>query len=52
MIGITTPQSGFDGNDAVIAGAAAKGVGAAIATANIDDFPMAGITVEHWPIGS
>ena len=37
--------------DCLIA-AAAKGVGAAIATANIDDFPMAGITVEHWPIGS
>ena len=36
--------------DCLIA-AAALGVGASIATANIDDFPMEGITVDHWPSG-
>ena len=37
--------------DCLIA-AAALGVGAALATANVSDFPMPEVTVEHWPIGS
>ena len=36
--------------DALIAASATR-VGAAIATANIDDFPMVGVAIEHWPIG-
>jgi hypothetical protein len=36
--------------DCLIA-AAALGVGASIATANIDDFPMEEIIVDHWPAG-
>ena len=43
--GVTLHQA-----DCLIA-ASATGVGAAIATANVDDFPMADVTVEHWPIG-
>ena len=43
--GVTLHQA-----DCLIA-ASATGVGAAIATANIDDFPMTGVAVEHWPIG-
>ena len=43
--GVTLHQA-----DCLIA-AAAIGVGAAIATANIDDFPMGEITVDHWPAG-
>ena len=42
--GITLHQA-----DCLIA-AAAVGVGAALATANVDDFPMAEINVRHWPI--
>ncbi len=34
--------------DCLIA-AAAVGVGASLATANIDDFPMEGVQIEHWP---
>ena len=34
--------------DCLIA-AAAVGVGAGLATANISDFPMPDLTVEHWP---
>ena len=36
--------------DCLIA-AAAAGVDAALATANVDDFPMAEVTVQHWPAG-
>jgi predicted nucleic acid-binding protein len=36
--------------DCLIA-AAALGVGASIATANVDDFPMGEIPVDHWPAG-
>jgi predicted nucleic acid-binding protein len=36
--------------DCLIA-AAAVGVEATLATANIDDFPMPELTVEHWPTG-
>lgn len=32
-------------------GAAALGVGAALATANVADFPMAELQVEHWSSG-
>jgi predicted nucleic acid-binding protein len=41
--GVTLHQA-----DCLIA-AAAVGVGAALATANVSDFPMDGLTVEHWP---
>jgi predicted nucleic acid-binding protein len=34
--------------DCLIA-AAAVGIDASLATANISDFPMAGLAVEHWP---
>ncbi len=43
--GITLSQS-----DCLIA-AAALGVGATIATGNPKDFPMDGVTVQHWPVG-
>jgi predicted nucleic acid-binding protein len=43
--GITLHQA-----DCLIA-AAALGIDAALATANIADFPMPELTVEHWPIG-
>ncbi len=36
--------------DCLIA-AAAVGVGAGLATANVGDFPMAELSVDHWPIG-
>jgi predicted nucleic acid-binding protein len=36
--------------DCLIA-AAAVGVHATVATGNPKDFPMEGITVEHWPVG-
>ena len=41
--GITLHQA-----DCLIA-AAAVGVGASLATANVDDFPMPEINVQHWP---
>jgi predicted nucleic acid-binding protein len=41
--GVTLHQA-----DCLIA-AAAVGVGASLATANIDDFPMSGLIIEHWP---
>ncbi|HVF76170.1 MAG TPA: hypothetical protein VM938_14125 [Acidimicrobiales bacterium] len=41
--GVTLHQA-----DCLIA-AAAVGVGAGLATANIDDFPMPELAVEHWP---
>jgi predicted nucleic acid-binding protein len=41
--GVTIHQA-----DCLIA-AAAVGIGARLATANIDDFPMSDLTVEHWP---
>jgi predicted nucleic acid-binding protein len=43
--GVTLHQA-----DCLIA-AAAFGVGAALATANIGDFPMTDVTVEHWQAG-
>ena len=43
--GVTVHQA-----DCLIA-AAAVGIGAALATANIDDFPMPDLSVEHWPAG-
>lgn len=43
--GITLHQA-----DCLIA-AAAVGIGAALATANVDDFPMSEVLVDHWPIG-
>ena len=44
--GITLHQA-----DCLIA-AAAIGVGAALATANLADFPMAEVDVDHWPVGA
>jgi predicted nucleic acid-binding protein len=32
-------------------GAAAVNAGAALATANVKDFPMPGLRLEHWPSG-
>ena len=43
--GITLSQA-----DCLVA-AAAVGVGARLATGNPKDFPMPGLTVEHWPVG-
>lgn len=43
--GITLSQS-----DCLIA-AAALSVAATLATGNPKDFPMEGVTVEHWPVG-
>ncbi len=37
--------------DCLVAAAAAS-VGAAVATGNPKDFPMAGLAVEHWPVGA
>lgn len=44
--GVTIHQA-----DCLIA-AAAAGIGAALATANVDDFPMPDISLEHWPAGA
>lgn len=44
--GVTLHQA-----DCLIA-AAAAGVGAGLATANVDDFPMPEIEVQHWPVGA
>lgn len=41
--GVTLHQA-----DCLIA-AAAVGIGASLATANVDDFPMPELQVEHWP---
>ena len=43
--GVTLHQA-----DCLIA-AAAEGVGASLATSNVDDFPMREVSVEHWPVG-
>jgi len=43
--GVTLSQS-----DCLIA-AAAVGVGARLATGNPKHFPMAEVTIEHWPVG-
>jgi predicted nucleic acid-binding protein len=43
--GITVHQA-----DCLIA-AAAVGISAALATANVADFPMTELSVEHWPAG-
>lgn len=43
--GVTLQQA-----DCLIA-AAAVGIGAPLATANVDDFPMREVRVEHWPAG-
>ena len=44
--GVTLHQA-----DCLIA-AAAAGIGAALATANVGDFPMLEIDVQHWPVGT
>ena len=44
--GVTLHQA-----DCLIA-AAAVGIGASLATANIGDFPMAELAVEQWPAGA
>jgi predicted nucleic acid-binding protein len=44
--GVTLHQA-----DCMIA-AAAVGIGASLATANVDDFPMADLHVDHWPVGA
>jgi predicted nucleic acid-binding protein len=44
--GVTLHQA-----DCLIA-AAAMGVGASLATANVEDFPMEELTVERWPAGA
>lgn len=44
--GVTVHQA-----DCLIA-AAAVGIGAGLATANIDDFPMPELSVDHWPVGA
>jgi predicted nucleic acid-binding protein len=44
--GLTLSQA-----DCLVA-AAAAGVGARLATGNPKDFPMAEVTVEHWPVGA
>ena len=44
--GVTLHQA-----DCLIA-AAAEAIGAAVATANIDDFPMREVPLEHWPVGA
>lgn len=44
--GVTLHQA-----DCLVA-AAAYGVGATLATANVDDFPMPELLVEDWPIGT
>lgn len=43
--GITVHQA-----DCLIA-AAAVGIGAGLATANVTDFPMTELPIEHWPAG-
>lgn len=43
--GVTLHQA-----DCLIA-AGAAGIGACLATGNPGDFPMADLTVEHWPVG-
>lgn len=43
--GVTLHQA-----DCLIA-AAALGIGASLATANVDDFPMPELSVDHWPAG-
>jgi len=44
--GVTLHQA-----DCLIA-AAAVAIDAPLATANVDDFPMAELAIEHWPAGS
>lgn len=44
-IGITLHQA-----DCLIA-ASAVGIGATLATANVSDFPMTELEVQHWPSG-
>ena len=46
MQGVTLHQA-----DCLVA-AAAVGIGAGLATANVDDFPMIDIGVQHWPVGA
>ena len=45
MQGVTLHQA-----DCLVA-AAAAGIGAALATANVGDFPMVEIGLQHWPVG-
>ena len=44
--GVTVHQA-----DCLIA-AAAVGIGAGLATANVTDFPMTELPIEHWPVGA
>lgn len=44
--GVTLHQA-----DCLVA-AAAVGVGAALATANVSDFPMPDLEIQHWPAGA
>ena len=44
--GVTLHQA-----DCLIA-AAASGIGASLATANVTDFPMLGLAIEDWPSGT
>ena len=44
--GVTLHQA-----DCLIA-AAAEGIGASLATSNVDDFPMREVPVERWPVGA
>ena len=43
--GVTLHQADY------LIAAAAEGIGASLATANVDDFPMREVLVEHWPVG-
>ena len=43
--GVTLHQA-----DCLIA-AAAEGIGATLATANVEDYPMQEVLIEHWPVG-
>ena len=45
-LGVTLSQP-----DCMVA-SAAVGVGATLATGNLKDFPMPGLSVEHWPVGA
>lgn len=43
--GVTLHQA-----DCLIA-AAANGIGASLATANVDEYPMPEVALDHWPVG-
>ena len=48
----TGRRAAFGLTMARLSAAAAASVGAALATANVDDFPMNEIDVQHLPIGT